>query len=391
MSKAKIKSIIIFILITLFYILQNFLPDSLKNSIQFTMLFKPVFWIIIALIIFLSPKVKCHGKIRNKSTLMWWATLFASFYIILMVAGGLIAGFGKSPYSHSALGIFTNIITVYSFIFGREYSRHYLINNNISRKKFVLFLSVILLMTIINIPYKSILHFKNNLDLIKFIGNTLLPLIFDNILCCYLVYLGGPQISIIYCGIKEGFLWFSPVLPNLSWIATSLIGILLPFFILVTIDYIYPGGISKVRKKSEKNENPLGTIITMVISILMVWFAVGVFPVRPMVIATGSMEPVINKGDVVLVKRSKAKEVKVGDIVQYKYENVYIFHRIIDIEKEKNQTKFKTKGDNNSIPDPELVAEDKIKGKVLYVIPKIGKPTLFFKSKNSIDKKKVQF
>jgi len=181
-------------------------------------------------------------------------------------------------------------------------------------------------------------------------------------------------------------------LPNLTWIINTLIGTFCPFFSMMFLQYIYNKKARVIANSYTKDENPFGWIITSIISVSIVWFCVGVFPVRPLVIATGSMEPVIYAGDMVLVNKTEVDELKVGDIIQYEKDNIYIFHRIIDIVKEENEVKFQTMGDNNSVPDPELVKVENIKGKVVYTIPKAGWPTLLLKSRNNrVDRAKVQY
>ena len=49
--------------------------------------------------------------------------------ILANIAGGLIDGFGKSPYDLSLRGIGINIICIGSFIVGIECSRAWLLNS----------------------------------------------------------------------------------------------------------------------------------------------------------------------------------------------------------------------------------------------------------------------
>ncbi len=83
-------------------------------------------------------------------------------------------------------------------------------------------------------------------------------------------------------------------------------------------------------------------------------------------VISGSMKPSINIGDYIVVKEKK--EYFEGDIVIYNDEdNTMVTHRIID----KNNQEFITKGDNNNIAD-KPITKDKIKGKVILVLPVIG-------------------
>ena len=82
-------------------------------------------------------------------------------------------------------------------------------------------------------------------------------------------------------------------------------------------------------------------------------------------VATGSMEPTMSIGDVVVVKVND--EVKENDIIVYKEENSFITHRIIKIDGQN----LITRGDANNSED-KPIKSSQILGKVIYTIPKIG-------------------
>ena len=82
-------------------------------------------------------------------------------------------------------------------------------------------------------------------------------------------------------------------------------------------------------------------------------------------VATGSMEPVINQNDVIVVKKSDKYEV--NDIVTFKSDTAYITHRIVAV----NDGSYVTKGDANNAKDV-AITEDKIIGKVIKISSKAG-------------------
>ena len=99
-------------------------------------------------------------------------------------------------------------------------------------------------------------------------------------------------------------------------------------------------------------------------------FATGT-PMPIVSVVSDSMEPVLHRGDLLLVTTGNYS---VGDIVIYdRHEVSYtIVHRII----EETELGFIIKGDNNPAPDPGLVKEGQIKGKVRFAIPLLGYPRL---------------
>lgn len=95
------------------------------------------------------------------------------------------------------------------------------------------------------------------------------------------------------------------------------------------------------------------------------------------VVQSGSMEPSIKVGSVVVVKPSKSYEA--GDVVTYeggfrdeKGRRIPVTHRIIEKRVEGGSLSYVTKGDTNDDPDNRVVREGQIIGKVLFDISYIG-------------------
>lgn len=89
-------------------------------------------------------------------------------------------------------------------------------------------------------------------------------------------------------------------------------------------------------------------------------------------IVSESMEPTLEKNDVVVVQRCEPSKLQDGDIITFNKEEKTITHRILDITKDKKSIKFRTKGDNNEIPDPGMVEAEYVYGKVVFSLPKVG-------------------
>lgn len=97
---------------------------------------------------------------------------------------------------------------------------------------------------------------------------------------------------------------------------------------------------------------------------------------RVFTVATGSMEPVYNVNDVILVKDVVPSTLKVGDDIAYlgnrdAVKGLIVTHRIIKIEKlDDGKVHYTLKGVNNKYEDPSIT-EDQILGKVVgktYVV-----------------------
>ncbi len=96
---------------------------------------------------------------------------------------------------------------------------------------------------------------------------------------------------------------------------------------------------------------------------------------KSFVVQSGSMEPTIHIGDIILVKKSpyySQNEI----ITFYDEKGRIVTHRII----KKVNEGFITKGDANSTPDVNPVPKEKIIGKVIFIIPKLGFLAYFAKT-----------
>jgi signal peptidase len=115
------------------------------------------------------------------------------------------------------------------------------------------------------------------------------------------------------------------------------------------------------------------TTVFGVAAVVTIWFSLGVFPVRPAVIYSGSMRPTLEVGDIVIIARKNPDLLTVGDIIAYRVEGSPIptIHRVIEVEGAGFDRKFITKGDDNDQPD-EPVQQGQVKGKVVLVIPRLG-------------------
>ena len=106
------------------------------------------------------------------------------------------------------------------------------------------------------------------------------------------------------------------------------------------------------------------------------------------VVVSGSMEPVMYRGDIVVLEQANLlgfhefspNDVEVGDIVVYNaaWHEGPVIHRVINIAEINGSTVFEIKGDNNDVSDPYWVTKSQIKSRVLtyngqpLIIPKIG-------------------
>lgn len=142
--------------------------------------------------------------------------------------------------------------------------------------------------------------------------------------------------------------------------------IILIFLVLLATILIYYVVSSKLYEAKGKKYEPFVSLYTII---------------------SPSMEPNINVYDVVITKRVKAEEIKEGDVITFISsstlgEGLTITHRVKEVIKTKDDVKFRTKGDNNQIPDSALVTSNNLLGKVVFKIPFLGRIQFLLQSKS---------
>ena len=108
-------------------------------------------------------------------------------------------------------------------------------------------------------------------------------------------------------------------------------------------------------------------VLTLVLSVALGY--------RPVAVISGSMEPRISFGDLVLYQPNDLDGIAQGAIIVFDdpvIDGGTIIHRVVEIDPDTGW--LRTKGDANDDPDSVLVTEDDIKGVGRILIPYAGLP-----------------
>ncbi|MBS1879770.1 MAG: signal peptidase I [Actinobacteria bacterium] len=96
---------------------------------------------------------------------------------------------------------------------------------------------------------------------------------------------------------------------------------------------------------------------------------------HPLTDLSGSMEPAISPGDVVIDEEIAPGEARVGDVVTFRDpedQAKQLTHRVVSVRREGAHLWFVTKGDANNTREHWRVAADGQIGRVLYTVPWVG-------------------
>ncbi len=125
----------------------------------------------------------------------------------------------------------------------------------------------------------------------------------------------------------------------------------------------------------------LSFVFLLIILLIFSKFSFGV-DYKILVVKSGSMEPTIQTGSLVLVA---PKEIyKQGDIITFWSKiskKIPTTHRIVSREEKEGNVFFITKGDANKNVDTQKIKKKNIVGKVVFSVPYLGYALNFLKTK----------
>ena len=376
MQKSRLATILIIAIILIYGLLSNIKFVYEINTIYWFII-NPLFWLTLSAILFFTMGKSFDNK-RLKRNIIQYTIVAVLVYIITYMLSGLFVTFGKNPYNTSFSGLIKN-----TWIFGvalcaKEYVRYRLINNVYEKDKVKIAVLVSIVFILIDIEYgRFIGQTVATLFIIKYVAQVIIPNIAKSVLFSYTAIYSNWLPAAIYQFITNLYYWISPILPNSPWAMTSIINTVIPVILFLYIRY-EKNKLSPQKDKQELDNTNPGSIIPLIIAIILaIWFAIGIFPIKPVAIATGSMEKELFTGDVVIIKKCNPNDVNVGDIIEYQMEGYTVIHRIVEKKQKNGEFYFITKGDNNNAPDKDEVVEDQLIGKVIFKIRYLGYPAIW--------------
>ena len=367
MKKSHKRLLLFQIIIFLIILLNSFISNALVK-------YNLVIFLLLILIIF--KLVFGFEKDRNRYTVDIMIEIFivigTSFIIYYLT--GLFIGFIKINNYFTFYGLNTFIIPIFLSIILKEFLRYNMLKKS-EGSKLLIILTTILFVNIDLINYLNILTFKSVYSIFIFIALNLLPAISNNVISSYISKKTGYKVNLVWLIVIKMYYYVLPIVPNYNDYILSIVRIIFPFIIGYRVFTFYQN--DKIIKKdlSEKNNSYVYMISIILFAGTLVYFSSGYFRFQAFSIGSGSMLPNIRIGDVVIIE--KTKDIEIGDIVAYKYNNYVIVHRIVNIEKVEDELYFYSKGDANTDIDNYIIYEDMIIGEVKLKIPFIGIPSIW--------------
>lgn len=300
-------------------------------------------------------------------------------YILLTYLSGMYFGFLRNSYSLNITSILGNIYSIGIVIVIEELIRYMFVSKSNKDYKPIMLLTIIFILLDIALTYNSMVV-STSLQLFTYVCTTVLPIIARNIVCTYLCknvsYVPG-MILRLFFGLS---IYILPIFPDYGFYIEGVLGIFIPYIIYVKVSKLVEES-EKRKPRSYKKSFWFINVPIVAVLIFLVILVSGVFKYQIIAIGSGSMSPIIEKGDAVIISKMNKDDyasIKVGQILVFIHDGRYITHRVLYISKIDGKYYFQTKGDANSDEDNYIVEEDNVIGVTSQRIKWIGLPTVWF-------------
>lgn len=374
----RIPRILILYLLIITYIILVSIIYVNRFNVNISWFLSPLCWLVIWGLALQFRRI--NPRIRHLNDRVRIVFIIVITYSIINFNIGIITGFVNSPYNHTVLGILQNTWYFIVIILFKEYVRYILLIRSNGKTYLYFIITLIFILTDLNF-YQISNHFIDSETTFKYITSILIPTIVRGILLTYLVLIGGYLLSYSYLIPLAVINILLPIFPNIDWFFSALFDLILMIIIYLTINYHYVKLSKRIPKRKIKKDHPIKTVISIVVLLILVGFIVGLYRIMPIAVMSNSMAPLIYRGDIVIVNKINEANIiklKENDIIEYIQNKQAIIHRIIKIEEQNGERLFTTKGDNNVHPDRLKINHNQIRSVVIFKIPKIGYPAVWF-------------
>lgn len=360
-----------FILLIFIFILRFLLINKYSKIYEIVTI---LFFVIASFILY-----KLLGFRKSKSLISENATqiviISLLLFILLTYLSGLYFGFLRNAYSLNIKSIISNTYMLAVVIISEELIRWMIAKSSKKDIKPLIILSILYVLLDVALEYNTSIQ---GIKLFVFITDSVLASLSRNALATYITYKISYIPSLIMNLFFGLYIYILPIFPDYGYYISSIIGIVFPYLVYLAINKLarYAEHVKTpvIRKKVWYFNIPL--IVCLMFIIILVS---GIFKYQIMAVGSGSMEPIIFKGDAIIFEKYNEKEkINIDDIIVFRQSGKYITHRVVEIKNYQDHVRYITKGDNNNNEDDYLTTNNEVVGVVKMKIKYLGLPTIWF-------------
>ena len=367
MRYLKGKKLLIIIICYIFLTI-NFI---IKYTEIYTNFINPLFWCCILIYLVIDCQRK-HVRLNKNKKYLKYMIIISCVHTVIYFYLGVLLGFSKNIYDYKFISTIIPII-------GIEVTRSVIATRNKNNRLVLTFITI--LFVLVEIKYNQLVGLYINREaFFQFICESIIPLIAYNILCTYLTLQSSFLLPLTYRISNKLIILISPILVNVDWFVIATTGVLSPILVYYLFKYRFTKEKYNINKKSQSKYLKIINIVTIIVSINIICFMLGVFKYKPITILSNSMAPDIERGDVVIFKKldeGVLEDIPLNTVIIYKIGNQNIAHRIVDKVEKEDKIFYKTKGDQNNLIDGNLVGIEQISGMYVFHVKYIGFPSIW--------------
>ncbi|MCL2223526.1 MAG: signal peptidase I [Defluviitaleaceae bacterium] len=387
--KTQARNLTIIVCISLLLTQAAFLFIPIDFVTLYGLAFRPLVFGTLAIVtgVYMGS-IRPTRKDRAANTL---AALSVSLFGIVILAMAILFGAGRNAMTPNLQIVIRNLWQVGSVVIFGEYIRYKLIKgiDRENREKIIVALTIVLAFC----QMDALRMFLNaNISFTTFFFESFFVALVVSAAASYIALEGNfySQLAVIFTH-TIAVPYFLPILPNVPSLVWALVqggAILATAAVFRTTLSTKQGNVSAREKRAAKYEKK--SIASFAASAAIVIFAgaffLGVFPIYPVVVLTGSMSGAFERGSIVFVERVPSGKaftyVEEGDIIHFLSQTgVAYVHRVIDFVTDGyGQRSYITRGDASPVQDPFPVPPSHVLGIVRGQLPFVGYPYIIFRS-----------
>ena len=327
-----------------------------------------------------------HNNMLTSKLSIKLCLFYSIAFLVLKYSLGMVTGFYKNLYDLSFKGILVNTIPVIIIILLEEICR-FTINEKSGRNRLILCTNV-LIFTLVDFSLVTSFVGVNDLEtFLKTLTTSFNQALFMNVGLSLISYKHGIKPALIYSFIFNLYKYFVPIVPGFSAYVETIVDMLIPILIVVLLHIGIPEIFKKKKNKEDIRDKRLITkligAVLLILILIVVSLNSNIFRYWSCVVGSGSMEPTINIGDIIIVDKSYSKNPQVlnkGDILVFKINDKFYTHRIIDVLYVDGEKQFITQGDREGqAVDDWIVTKNEIVGVTKMRLRYIGLPSIWLR------------
>lgn len=311
----------------------------------------------------------------HRKTVLLILTVIGVLYLMLLYLAGLYFGFEKATVPFSLFAVTRFILPITLIVVGSEIVRYILLAQKRRAVDICAYVMGVATELLIVGGIGTLTNFYAFMD---YVGLTLFPALFSNILYQYLSARYGALPNIVYRLLTTLYIYvipYAPAVPDVLVVFSRLVVPLLSFWFLSALFEKKKRYALRHRKRTRLAK--IFAVLGAVLALSLIMLVSGRFRYSAIVIASNSMNPDIAKGDVVIYERYDGQLIKNGQVLAFRDGDSVTVHRVTEIVCVNGQNRYYTKGDANEQPDVGYITDAQVIGITDFKVAYVGYPTLW--------------